>query len=75
MSKELATHHHNAAQHLEQALLNHKEAQRFYENGNVERAVHHAYLAEAHVHYATVYSEEAVKAYLNYHVGKRRAAA
>ena len=75
MSKDLATHHHNAAEHLEQALFNHKEAQKFYESGNVERAVHHAYLAQAHVQYATVYSTEAAKAYMSYQVGKRRAAA
>lgn len=65
MSIEVAQHHHNAAEHLSQAAHHHKQAQRLHEVGRSEEAAHHALLAQAHQHYASVYGTEAAKAYMN----------
>jgi hypothetical protein len=75
MSSDAAQHHHNAAEHLTQALFHHKQAQKFHESGQPERAAHHARLAEAHQHYASVYASEANKAYLNTYGHSRAAVA
>jgi hypothetical protein len=65
MSIQVAQHHYNAAEHLTQAAFHHKEAQRHQEQGRYKEAAHHAFLAQAHQHYATLYTNEAGKAYLD----------
>jgi hypothetical protein len=65
MSTQAAHHHHNAAEHLTQAAFHHKQAQAHYEAGRQREALHHATLAQAHQHYASVWSVEASKAYLD----------
>jgi len=65
MSIEVAQHHHNAAEHLNQAAYHHKQAQRLHEAGRYEQAAHHALLAQAHQHFASTYASEAAKAYLS----------
>jgi hypothetical protein len=65
MSVRVAQHHHNAAEHLTQAAFHHKQAQAHYEAGRPREALHHATLAQAHQHYASVWTAEANKAYLD----------
>lgn len=74
MSQEAAQHHHNAAEHFSQAAYHHKQAQKLHEAGRHEEAAHHAVLAQAHQHYASVYATEASKSYMNEH-GHSRAMA
>jgi hypothetical protein len=64
MSIQVAQHHHNAAEHLTQAAFHHKQAQGLQEDGRYKEAAHHAFLAQAHQHYANVYATEASKAYM-----------
>jgi molybdopterin-guanine dinucleotide biosynthesis protein A len=75
MSLEAAQHHHNAAEHLTHAAYHHKQAQRLHEAGRHEQAAHHACLAQAHQHYASVYATEANKAYMNDYGHSRAAVA
>jgi hypothetical protein len=73
MSIQVAQHHHNAAEHLAQAAFHHKQAQKHQEEGRNKDAAHHAFLAQAHQHYADVYSTEASKAYLDAHASNKAA--
>ena len=78
MSVQIASHHHNAAEHLSQAAFHHKQAQAHFEAGRQREGLHHAMLAQAHQQYASVYTIEANKAYLDAHAhgsGTRAAAA
>jgi hypothetical protein len=75
MSMQVAQHHHNAAEHLSQSAYHHKEAQRLQENGRYKEAAHHAFLAQAHQHYADVYAAEANKAYMDSYGHSRAAGA
>jgi len=66
-----AQYHLKAAEHHEYAARHHREAAKRYEEGNLDKAAHHAHLAHGHMLHATNGAQEAVKAHL-VEYGRRR---
>jgi len=74
MSVQVANQHHNAAEHCSRAAFHHKQAQTHFEAGRETEGLKHAVLAQAHQHYANVWTAEANKAYLDAYGAKTLAA-
>jgi hypothetical protein len=60
-------HHESAAEHHEEAAKHHREAAKHHEDGEHERAAHHAHLAHAHSRHAADHGHEAAKHYAEHH--------
>lgn len=62
-----SAHHREAADQFEQAARHHREAARFHDIGNHEKAGFHAYVAQGHQALAAEHAEEAAKHYAEEH--------
>jgi hypothetical protein len=60
-------HHEAAAEHHESAAHHHREAAKLYDDGEPEKAGHHAHIAHAHGLQAAHHAQEAAKHHAVYH--------
>jgi hypothetical protein len=60
-------HHETAAEHHESAAHHHREAAKHYDDGEHEKAGHHAHIAHAHGLHATHHAHEAAKQHAEHH--------
>src|SRR5262249_24366611 len=67
MSKNATDHHNAAAEHHEMAAEHHRKAAEHHDDGNHEKAAHHAHVAQGHLHHATHHAAEAAKSHLEDH--------